>query len=104
MSSNLMSVEARPCRAAGFQQMLAYDVLARMPLVLWFALCGGAMLRHLSADLGSASHVTFALVLEILARVAVIADAALPYRIRPAKKEIVRFVVVRGFLFKSATV
>ena len=42
--------------------------------------------------------------LEILARVAVITDAAPPYRIRPAKKEIVRFVVFCGFLFKSATV
>ena len=70
MSDNLIGLERRLGGATGFQNTLAYDLLARMPLVLWFALCGGAMLRHLSADLGSASDVTFALVMEVLARVA----------------------------------
>jgi protein-S-isoprenylcysteine O-methyltransferase Ste14 len=67
---NLIGLERRLGSVAEFRNTLAYDVLARLPLALWFALCGGTMLRHLGADLDAAPDVTVALVLQVLARVA----------------------------------
>jgi hypothetical protein len=33
----------------GFRTSMAYDVLTRLPLVVWFALCGWAMWTRFSA-------------------------------------------------------
>lgn len=70
MSDMLVGLERYRDRLEGFRSTPAYDVLARLPLVLWFALCGGSMLRHLLTDIDGASEVSRALVLEVLARLA----------------------------------
>lgn len=53
---------------AGFRNSLAYDALARLPLVMWFAICGWSMGRRLLADLAAAPPVDAAFVLDMLAR------------------------------------
>src|SRR4051794_29743618 len=58
---------------AGFRNSLAYDALARLPLVLWFALCGWTMGRKLLVDLAAAPLADATLVLDTLARASGIA-------------------------------
>jgi protein-S-isoprenylcysteine O-methyltransferase Ste14 len=58
---------------ADFRSGLVYDVLTRLPLVAWFAVCGWAMGQRLLADLAVAPSVDAAVVLDTLARASAIA-------------------------------
>ncbi len=74
-----------------FRDGLAYDVLARSPLVLWFTCAAGAMAWHLSSEFARISEFSAAVVLEVAARLAALGffmllAAALSLRMRPVAR------------------
>lgn len=58
---------------ARFRNTLAYDALTRLPLVLWFAICGSVMGQRLYDDAVAASVVDVKFVLDMAARASGIA-------------------------------
>jgi protein-S-isoprenylcysteine O-methyltransferase Ste14 len=70
MSGILKQRAAWPATLQQFRQTIAYDVLTRIPLIVWFGICGMAMLQNLGRDIGEAQGASLGLVLSVLARTA----------------------------------
>jgi protein-S-isoprenylcysteine O-methyltransferase Ste14 len=71
-----------------FRSTLAYDILARVPLVLWFAICAGVIISRLIVEFTSAPVFGFAEALKALAGISafsfiLLMAGALCLRIRP---------------------
>jgi protein-S-isoprenylcysteine O-methyltransferase Ste14 len=64
---------AAGCAPVNFRSGLVYDAVTRLPLVVWFALCGWTMGQRLLADLVVVPSVDATVVLDTLARASAIA-------------------------------
>lgn len=75
MDDGSLAAERRDQRSGleRFRNSLAYDALTRLPLVIWFALCGSAMGQRLYLDAVAAPVVDAKLVLDLIARASGIA-------------------------------
>ncbi len=76
---------------ARFRSTLAYEILTRMPLVVWLALCAGATMRRLLADFSAAPALGFAETVKLLAGIGgfgfiLLMAGALCLRLRPTAR------------------
>ncbi|MDI3306239.1 MAG: methyltransferase [Acetobacteraceae bacterium] len=74
-----------------FRDTIAYDALARLPLILWFAFSGSAAARNLFSGIAAAPEFTAAVALEAAARLAglgfvLLLIVALSLRLRPVAR------------------
>ena len=71
-----------------FRATLAYDILTRIPLVLWLAMCAGVTMRRLMAECSAAPALDFAETVKLLAGIGgfgfiLVMAGALCLRLRP---------------------
>ena len=69
--ASVMTAGGSAGRRSGFERFrgsLLYDAATRLPLVVWFALCGLTMGERLLSDIAAAPAIDFALALDIVAR------------------------------------
>jgi protein-S-isoprenylcysteine O-methyltransferase Ste14 len=78
-------------RVERFRSTFAYDLLARIPLITWFAVCGVATLRNIINDFAAAPTFNTAETLKLLAGIAglgfiLLVTGALCLRMRPTAR------------------